>query len=85
MSAAERVEALKRALAIYEALPRLAEEVVQRMDKRGEEVSAEDIFGEEMEICRQMAELLPGRISRLHYGGRDGVLRPAAVRFRISE
>ena len=77
----DRVAFLRQALLIYEALPRLAESLVAAMDAAGGPAAAEDLFGEELHICRQMADLLPARISRLHHEGaaaaRGGYYGPA--------
>ena len=44
---------------------------VQLCEKKG--VSIDDIFKNEYQICKDMVELLPAKIDRMHFGGEGGL------------
>eukprot|EP00968_Pinguiococcus_pyrenoidosus_P023012 scaffold3504_cov240-Pinguiococcus_pyrenoidosus.AAC.32 len=66
----QRVEVLSQALQLYEALPAFAQGLVERIDKdEAEGVTVPGLFEQEIEICTQMAGLLPIKMSRVQHDG----------------
>ena len=58
------VETLKR----YQWLSKYTEGLCQRRS-----VNVDDVFAEEIKICKDMSELLPAKIDRMHYYGESGL------------
>ncbi len=56
--------ALHRYQWLLTAAPRVCEKKNQSLD---------DLFGEEMAVSREMAQLLPSKIDRMHYLGEGGL------------
>ena len=66
-NAPDRTKYMIASMQRYEWLVKFAPKIA---DAKGVELS--DVFGEEYNICVEMAQLLPSKIHRMHYKGEAG-------------
>ena len=65
---AKRSEALVFGLKRYEWILKYAPALCERKN-----LIVDDIFSEEIQICKDMVELLPSKIDRMHFLGEKGL------------
>jgi hypothetical protein len=64
----QRTRFMVRALHRYQWLLQSSERVCEQ-----KQVSLEEVFGQERALCREMIDLLPAKIDRMHYLGEGGL------------